>query len=160
MHIGDGFGNEHIHIQGSKPRMYHSLQEYLQIMSLPSAYAGCIEIAAAQQLYGLNIVVVIAGNASLPLRSNRRNIRFMCSFILTLCIITLPSGLLSGKRLLHSDSFLLHHPRTTVHHSGGGSCIYLRIQSFCFWMTHVVHHTWSTVPGGFVLHFHTRLACY
>ena len=52
-----------IHIQGSQPRMYHSLQEYLQIMSLPSAYAGYIEIAAAQQLYGLNIVVVIAGNA-------------------------------------------------------------------------------------------------
>jgi len=56
-------GNEHIHIQGSQPRMYHSFQEYLQIMSLPSAYAGYIEIAAAQQLYGLNIVVVIAGNA-------------------------------------------------------------------------------------------------
>ena len=27
LHIGDGFGNEHIHIQGSQPRMYHSLQE-------------------------------------------------------------------------------------------------------------------------------------
>ena len=50
-----------------------------------------------------------------------RDRRFMCSFILTLCI-TLPSGLLSGKRLLHSDSFLLHHSLTTVHHSGGGSC--------------------------------------
>ena len=63
MHIGDGFGNEHIHIQGSQPRMYHSIQEYLQIMSLASAYAGYIEVAAAQQLYGLSIVVVIAGNA-------------------------------------------------------------------------------------------------
>ena len=63
--------------------------------------------------------LLLQGMLSLPLRSNRRNIRFMCSFILTLCI-TLPSGLLSGKRLLHSDAFLLHHPLTTVHHSGGG----------------------------------------
>ena len=66
MHIGDGFGNEHIHIQGSQPRMYHSLQEYLQIMSLQSAYVGYIEIAAAQQLYGLNMVVVIAGPQQPP----------------------------------------------------------------------------------------------
>ena len=55
---------------------------------------------------------------------------FMCSFILTLCI-TLPSGLVSGKRLLHSDAFVLHHPLTTVHHSGGGSCIARNVVFYC-----------------------------
>ena len=51
MHIADGFGSEQIRIQGSPPMIYHSLHEYLDIRSLPTAYAGCIEIAAAQQIY-------------------------------------------------------------------------------------------------------------
>ncbi|CAM9908664.1 unnamed protein product, partial [Scytosiphon promiscuus] len=47
MHISDGFGDEQTRIQGSAPRTYHSIDEYLSIMALPSAYAGYIEIAAA-----------------------------------------------------------------------------------------------------------------
>ena len=66
MHIADGFGSEQIRIQGSPPRMYHSLHEYLDIMSLPTAYTGYIEIAAAQQIYNINIEVVVAGNILPP----------------------------------------------------------------------------------------------
>ena len=66
MHIADGFGSEQIRIQGSPPRMYHSLHEYLDIMSLPTAYAGYIEIAAAQRIYDINIEVVVAGNILPP----------------------------------------------------------------------------------------------
>ncbi|CAN0440046.1 unnamed protein product, partial [Ectocarpus fasciculatus] len=60
-HISNGFGNEPIRIQGSPPSLYYSLQDYLSIMAQPSAYGGYIEIAAASQLYGLTIEVVIAG---------------------------------------------------------------------------------------------------
>ena len=66
MHIADGFGSEQIRIQGSPPRMYSSLHEYFDIMSLPTAYAGYIEIAAAQQIYNINIEVVVAGNILPP----------------------------------------------------------------------------------------------
>ena len=57
---------EQIWIQGSPPRIYHSLHEYLDIMSLPTAYAGYIEMAAAQQIYNINIEVVVAGNILPP----------------------------------------------------------------------------------------------
>ena len=53
MHISSGFGNERIHILGSAPRAYHNLQDCLQIMSHPNAYAGYIEIAAAIQIYNI-----------------------------------------------------------------------------------------------------------
>ena len=61
LHIQNGFGNEPIHVQGSSPQIYHSVQQYLQIMALPTAYAGYIEIAAAEILYGVTIEVRVAG---------------------------------------------------------------------------------------------------
>ena len=62
MHISSGFGNEPIHILGSAPRTHHNLQDYLQILSHPNAYAGYIEIAAAIQLY------IIAINITHPVQ--------------------------------------------------------------------------------------------
>ncbi|CAN0069330.1 unnamed protein product, partial [Hapterophycus canaliculatus] len=61
LHVSNGFGNDQIQVLGSGPRLYHTFQEYLQIMSLPSAYAGYIEIAAASSLYNLTIEVIVHG---------------------------------------------------------------------------------------------------
>ena len=66
LHVCNGFNNQQIHIFGHSPRFYNSLQEYVDIMSHPSSYAGYIEIAAAQQLYNITINVVVAGTAALP----------------------------------------------------------------------------------------------
>ena len=63
LHILNGFHNEQFHILGQPPRYYHSLQEYLN-MSHPNSYAGYIEIAAAQQLYGLTINIIFAVSAT------------------------------------------------------------------------------------------------
>ena len=65
MHISNGFGNEPIHMLGSVPRTYHNLQDYLQIMSRPNAYAGYINIAAAIPLYNIAINITFSGS-SLP----------------------------------------------------------------------------------------------
>lgn len=80
-HVENGFGDDTIRVQGSASRTYHALQEYLQIMALPTAYAGYIEIAAAQQLYALDIEVRIAGTSfppppSEPLPPNVLNVLF------------------------------------------------------------------------------------
>ncbi|CAN0164444.1 unnamed protein product, partial [Scytosiphon promiscuus] len=61
LHVSNGFGNDQIQVLGSGPRLYNMFQQYLQIMSLPPAYAGNIEIAAASNLYGLTIEVVVGG---------------------------------------------------------------------------------------------------
>ncbi|CAN0514650.1 unnamed protein product, partial [Ectocarpus sp. 8 AP-2014] len=52
--------------EANTPSLYYSLQGYLSIMAQPSAYGGYIEIAAASQLYGLTIDVVIAGTPFPP----------------------------------------------------------------------------------------------
>ena len=66
MHIENGFGDDTIRIQGSLPRTYHSVEEYLHIMAQPTAYAGYNEIAAAQLLYGFTIEVKVAGTSYAP----------------------------------------------------------------------------------------------
>ena len=109
MHIPGGFGSEQIRIQGSPLRMYHSLHEYLDIMSLPTAYAGYIEIAAAQQIYtsNINIEVVAAGNI---LPSRRHKTHYMSSSVHTLFTI-LPYELCPTMQLLCNNSrFFLHYP--------------------------------------------------
>ena len=63
-HISNGFHNEQIHILEQPPRYHHSLQEYLDKMSHPNSYAGHAEIAAAQQLYGLAINIIITDSAT------------------------------------------------------------------------------------------------
>ena len=45
---------------------YHSFEECLQIMAQQTAYAGYIEIAAAEQLCGLAIDAVVAGTPYSP----------------------------------------------------------------------------------------------
>ena len=104
MHITDGFGSEQIRIQGSPPRMHHSFHEYLDIMSLPTAYAGYIEIAAAQQIYtsNINIEVVAAGNI---LPSRRHKTHYMSSSVHTLFTI-LPYELCPTMQLLCNLSLI------------------------------------------------------
>ena len=65
-YVSNGFNNEQIHILCHPTRYYNSLQQHLQLMSRPNAYAGYIEIAAGQQLYNVSINVIVAGTAALP----------------------------------------------------------------------------------------------
>lgn len=65
-HIANGFGDDSIQILGSAPRSYHSLEQYLQIMALPTAYAGYNEIAVASHIYGVTIEVRTAGTSFPP----------------------------------------------------------------------------------------------
>ena len=64
LHTSNVFHNQQIHFLGQPSRYYHSLQEYLDIMSHPYSYAGYIEIATAQQLYGLTINIIFAGSVT------------------------------------------------------------------------------------------------
>ena len=99
MHIADGFGSEQIRIQGSPPRMYHSLHEYLDIMSPPTAYAGYIEIAAVQQIYNINIEVVVAENVlhppPQPLAQNTLHVLFNQHSLHYSTLLTVPNRVAS-----------------------------------------------------------------
>ena len=130
MHIADGFGNEQIRIQGSPPRMYHSLHEYLDIMSLPTAYAGYIEIAAAQQIYNIKIEVVVAGNitSSSTAAATKHTTCPLQSTLFALFYLTNWAQPCSFSVTIRGFSCIT--PRVCgLRYSEGGSCIYIICQS-------------------------------
>ena len=59
---------------GQQPKLYHSVHEYLQILAHPSAYyAGHLEVAAANHLYGVNVIYnKVAGSplTAIPLQNS------------------------------------------------------------------------------------------
>ena len=57
--ISVGIGIEPVQTLGAPPTLYTSAQQYLQLMANPHAYAGYLEIVAAQFIYNINISVTI-----------------------------------------------------------------------------------------------------
>lgn len=57
--------NEEIVIEGQFPVAYNSVEQYLQLVSNPHAYATYIEIAAAKHMFDINIHIV-AGQVGPP----------------------------------------------------------------------------------------------
>ena len=56
-----------------QPKLYHSVHGYLQILAHPNVYAGHIEMAAANHLYGINVVYKVAGSPLSAIPSQNRN---------------------------------------------------------------------------------------
>lgn len=52
-------GVEPVQLLGSPPALYSSAHQYLELMANPHAYAGYLEIVAAQLLYNIDISVTI-----------------------------------------------------------------------------------------------------
>ena len=61
-----GIGIEHVQILNAPPTLYSSAQHYVELMANPCAYAGYIEIVAAQLIYNINISVSISGQPYPP----------------------------------------------------------------------------------------------
>lgn len=57
--ISAGIGIEPVQALGVPSTLYSSVQQYLQLMANPHAYAGYLEIVAAQFIYNINISVTI-----------------------------------------------------------------------------------------------------
>ncbi|CAN0539421.1 unnamed protein product, partial [Laminaria digitata] len=57
--ISFGIGIEPVQTLGGSLTMYSSAQHYLQLMTNPHAYAGYLEIVAAQFIYNITISVTI-----------------------------------------------------------------------------------------------------
>lgn len=58
--ISPGIASEYLHILGEPLRLYSSYDDYLQIMSHPSAYLGEPEISAAMRRYNIPINVSLS----------------------------------------------------------------------------------------------------
>ena len=65
-------------VLNSSPRTYHNLEDYLQIMSHPNAYAGYIENATPIQLYNIAINITFSGSSlpSFPINSSHLHILY------------------------------------------------------------------------------------
>ena len=63
VHTGRGKFRTRASSCGSPPTTYSTVQQYLQFMSQPFAYATNLELVAASQVYGLEFRVTLHGQA-------------------------------------------------------------------------------------------------
>ena len=79
-----GVGIEPVQILNAPPTSYTSVHHYLELMTNPHAYAGYLEIVAAQLVYNINISISISGQPvqlSPPSNQSTCNIMYFPSYL-------------------------------------------------------------------------------